>query len=502
MLKLIDRWLNKITMYRLVMYVLALLAAAAMMLAWFGISPAGGLTLAWSLALVVGVCYAANLILAKLWRAPVNPESALISALIIFFLFSPATDWTNAVWLAAAGVLAMLGKYLLAWRGRHILNPVAAAAVILSFTNGAAIWWVGNVSLLPLTLLAAWLIVRKTKRQVLVNAAIVANVLVISALAWQTKTGLPEMWWQNFASGAIIFLVGVMLTEPLTRPPRHWQQLLYGAVVGAVAGWPFHFGALYSTPELALVLGNLMSYGFSLKSRLVLTLRAKVPVANNIYEFSFSKPNGCYYQAGQYLEWTLPHARPDERGSRRYFTIASSPTEDEIKLGVKFNQPSSSFKRTLLKMEPGAKIYAGSLAGDFVLPRTAAKKLVFIAGGVGITPFRSMLKYLLDKGERWDIILIYSARAIADVAYGDILAAAEQASGLKIVLALNEDGPAAWPKIIGRLDAQQLRAHISDYKDRWFYLSGPSGLVDSYQKLLLTLEVPAARVKTDYFPGF
>src|SRR5579884_4444100 len=106
-------------------------------------------------------------------------------------------------------------------------------------------------------------------------------------------------------------------------------------------------------------------------------------IASNIADFIFQPSHRLAYEPGQYMEFTLAHRKPDSRGNRRYFTLASSPTEDNLRLGVRFYPEGSSFKRTLSRIDNRSKILAGQLAGDFTLPRDPGQKLVFIAGGIG-----------------------------------------------------------------------------------------------------------------------
>ena len=120
----------------------------------------------------------------------------------------------------------------------------------------------------------------------------------------------------------------------------------------------------------------------------MLRLKEKVQLAPDIYDFIFVPTRKFAFAPGQYMEWTLGHDEPDSRGNRRYFTLASSPTENTLRLGVKFYQQSSSFKSALLAMDQQSEIVAAQVAGDFVLPDDPRQKCVFIAGGIGITPFR------------------------------------------------------------------------------------------------------------------
>ncbi len=318
-----------------------------------------------------------------------------------------------------------------------------------------------------------------------------ASVAVVVILGLTNGMAVSASIRQHFLSWPIIFFASVMVTEPLTLPPRLYQQILYGTVIGALSSWPLALGPVYMTPELALLLGNLYAYATGLRRRLKLSLQEKKVIARETYEFVFDLDRPLIFLPGQYLEWTLPHPQADGRGNRRYFPIASSPTEKDIRLGVKIGENGSSFKRALREMRPGDVILAGQLGGDFVLPNDPKKPLVFVAGGIGITPFRSMIKYLIDKGERRDIVLFYGARTEGDAAYRDILQEAERVIGLKTVYLIGE-----------RFEASSVSRHVSDYTQRKFYLSGPSSMVDSYRSLLRTMGVPRSHVVSDYFPGF
>jgi len=301
----------------------------------------------------------------------------------------------------------------------------------------------------------------------------------------------------------------IMLTEPFTTPPQRNQRIAYGALVGALSSWPLALNlglfTIYGTPEFALLVGNVFSYFFNLKRRLILTLNNAKEIAKDTRQFSFASISGpISYKAGQYLEWTLPHEGTDMRGMRRYFTIASSPTEGDIKLGVKFAPQSSSFKQNLRALEEGKTILAGQLAGDFILPKDANKKLVFIAGGIGITPFRSMIKYILDTDEKRDVVLFYSNKTYAEIAYKDLLTEAAQRINLRSVYLVNEkEGvPGGFPVEVEFITPDMIKNKVPDYAERVFYLSGPDAMVTSYKKLLRGMGVPRKNIKTDYFPGF
>ena len=498
----IDNLLNRVTMYRLVLYYLLVLLAAAIAYALFGYMQYTALSIALSASFFIGACLIINYAFAAFFKAPTNVESVYITALILA-LIMPATLAASAqgvIALVLISLFAMGSKYLLTIGNRHIFNPAGIAAVGSYFLlSTPASWWVGgNLALLPFVAVGGLLIVRKLQRFDLVlaySAAAYLSVLLTSV------SHDPLAIAQKISLHSSFFFFGlVMLTEPLTTPPRRGMRLAYGALAGALFAPGVHIGALYSTPELALSAGNVFSWVVSPKTRALLTLKRKEKTGIATSEFIFQTDKPIAFKPGQYLEWTLPHKKPDNRGNRRYFTIASSPTESEVHLGVRFNEPSSSFKRALQGLEPGARLTAASLAGDFTLPHNTHEKLVFIAGGIGITPFRSMTKYLIDKQEKRDVVLFYSARTPDDIAYKQVFDEAAKV-GMRTVYAVNE-GTAPQGGYTGFITAEILKKEVPDYKERVFYLSGPRSMVVAFEHTLKELGVHRTRIKTDFFPGF
>jgi ferredoxin-NADP reductase len=155
-------------------------------------------------------------------------------------------------------------------------------------------------------------------------------------------------------------------------------------------------------------------------------------------------------------------------------------------------------------MTPNSKMMIGTLAGDFTLPQDPAKKLAFIAGGIGVTPFRSMIKYLIDKNEKRDIVLFYSNKTQDEIAYKDIFDMAQKQFAMKTIYTLSDETklPEGWTGDKGFLTADKVKTFLPDYKERTFYLSGPHGMVAAFEKTLSEIGVPKRQIKTDYFPGF
>ena len=368
MIRLIDNVLNRITMYRVVLYYLIFLVAVAAAFSVFGFLPFQPLDLLASTAVLVLVCWIANSLLAKIFRVPANAESLYITAFILALIITPrsfsrhfAAGSALLVW---AGVLAMASKYVLAVRRKHLFNPAAVAVVLTALTlNDAASWWVGTLPMMPFVLVGGLLVARKVARFDLILSFVGAACAVTLGTTLAKGTGVLPATGQLLADTPLLFFVFAMLTEPLTTPPVRTRRVVYGAVVGCLFASPLHFGQVFVTPELALIVGNALSYVMSPKARYLLRLEARTQLAPDVYEFRFTGDRRLRFRPGQYLEWTLAHPRPDSRGNRRYFTIASAPTEDHVRLGVKFYNPSSTFKRALASMKIGGKISAAHLAG-------------------------------------------------------------------------------------------------------------------------------------------
>jgi ferredoxin-NADP reductase len=245
------------------------------------------------------------------------------------------------------------------------------------------------------------------------------------------------------------------------------------------------------------------AYVVSPKQKLMLVLKDRIQLATDTYEFIFTSDRKLSFKAGQYLEWTLAHTNADSRGIRRYLTIASSPTESDIRIGVKFYPKMSTFKKRLLALKKGETIVASQRAGDFVLPENRKQKLVFIAGGIGITPFRSMIQYLMDTKQRRDAVLVYVNRSVEDTAYIDLLDNAERDIGLTTLPIFNTPPVHAVPgEFPTTLDSVTIQKEIPDYLERVFYLSGPRGMVTAFSDLLAEIGVPKKHIKKDFFPGF
>lgn len=504
-MKYIDKFLNSLTMYRLLIHGLGTLLCISIVVAWYGLLPFTPGELIISTVVLFFVCNVVNYSIAKILKAPLNVESATITALILTLIIAPPISSSEFIMVIAAGVIAMASKYILAINKKHIFNPAAIAAVCIGLLgSGLVSWWISSSPLLIFVLIFGLLVIRKIRRFALFGTFFIVSFLLIVIPRIVAGQDTTEVVLEVIKSWPLVFLGTIMLTEPATTPPSQRLQIMYAALVGCFLSLRFQFGPLYSSPEVALVIGNIFSYLVSPKKRLHLILQSSQALSKDIYEFIFTTSEKLKFKAGQYLEWTLPQLFLESRGNRRYFTIASAPTENNLRLGIRIFPNGSRFKEELVKMKPGEALWASQLTGDFVLPDNKQEKLLFIAGGVGITPFRSMIKYLSDHHEQRDIVLIYACLLADNFVYQDVFSEAEKVIGLKTVYLITDlnNIPDGWQGKSGFIDEKLLKEVAPDYKQRMYYLSGPNSMVEAYLQLLKNLGVKRKAIKKDYFPGY
>lgn len=219
--------------------------------------------------------------------------------------------------------------------------------------------------------------------------------------------------------------------------------------------------------------------------------------AQNIKTFYFKPDKPVRYLAGQFTELSLPHNNPDERGIKHWFTLSSSPAEELLSITTKFSDPGSTFKQTLQNLKKGQVFTAADPMGDFVLPKNSQKGLLFVAGGIGITPFRSMVKWLTDAGEKRDIHLIYAVSDQAELAFLDIF----KDYGLRLNI-ITSNPTKDWRGLTGKLSGQKILDIIGPLNDRLLYISGPEPMVEALERDLLNKGVPREQLVGDFFPGY
>lgn len=208
------------------------------------------------------------------------------------------------------------------------------------------------------------------------------------------------------------------------------------------------------------------------------------------------------YEAGQYFFVTI---RIEGQEALHTFSLSSSPTETAVKGYLEFTKriTTSDYSRALDRMKPGDWARLRGAAGDFTLP-PAGQRLCFLSGGIGITPFRSMLRYIADRQLDYDIVLLYGNNSWDDIAFREELQEiGDSHKGIKVEYVLSgPDVPPGWRGKKGRITGELVTELVPDYLQRMFYASGPFPMVVALEQQLAAIEVPASQIRHDYFPGY
>lgn len=501
--------LGMLSMYRTVLLALLALAVIALVLSFTGLVGVNPLALLSSLLVLAAAVAVVDAIGQRVVRRAWRVESSLITALILLFVLQPGTSLAELGSLAVAGAVAALSKYVIVWRGRHFLNPAAVGATVVTLAGIGTFssWWVGTPALVvPVALLGLVVLWRTSRVRIValfvlvaVATALVRDVTISAQFGLAFSAG--ESLTLALLQSPVLFLGAFMLSEPLTLPPRRWQQFTVATVVGVLVGWPILVGGFVTLgQERALLIGNLLAFALALRGGLRLTLAGRRLVTPTVHELTFQVEGRPRIIAGQYVELEVPHARPDVRGTRREFSILSSPSDlPELRVAYRdgTQQHPSSYKRALGQVGVGQSLRATGVWGDFVLPRGEAPVLL-VAAGIGVTPFVSQLRELRAQGGDRDIVLVYVTAESAELAFRDEL----ERCGVRVIVFTRDEPqelPASWMWAGGaRLDGPQLARLVPDLVERHVLLSGPPRLIADLAPELRT----ARSVRTDAFAGY
>lgn len=235
-----------------------------------------------------------------------------------------------------------------------------------------------------------------------------------------------------------------------------------------------------------------------------ITLDHTEALAQDIHTFWFKPHKAFRFIAGQYIEIHVPHAPMDSRGDKRWFSISSTPIDGLVAITMKIAPPavSSSYKVAFSGLRPGITLYASDPIGDFVLPKSPTIPLVFMALGIGITPFQSMMRSLSQTGESRDIHIVHAATSLNDLIFRDKMQHYKSSTYTPLLL----QAPAGWQGLTGRLDARRLLeiTHTSAgmLEEKLFYMSGPEPPVLQIIDELYQLGITRQQIVMDYFPGY
>lgn len=217
-----------------------------------------------------------------------------------------------------------------------------------------------------------------------------------------------------------------------------------------------------------------------------------------ITSFSFEPEQPFSYTAGQFIELTLTGHQEHGQTARRWFTLSSSPTEDTLTITTRVGHTAhTAFKKALNNLRIGDSVDISEPLGDFVLPKIVQTPLIFVAGGIGITPFRSILEWLSYTDEQRQIKLLYSVKTEDDIIFQDSFDRANQHATIVV-----EHPSAAWGGERGTLTAEMILGLEQPSDDTLIYISGPEPFVQATHKDLRRLGVSNQNIVVDEFQGY
>lgn len=232
------------------------------------------------------------------------------------------------------------------------------------------------------------------------------------------------------------------------------------------------------------------------------TLTAIRPETADVSSFLFSTTEPMEYRAGHHLSMMLPHEHPDERGMVRTFTISSSPTESFYSITTR--RGPSSFKKALFSLANGSTVDIRHPHGRLGLDETNLGPRLMIAGGIGITPFRSIIKYTFDKKVPIPLTLLYSNKSSESIVFGkelDEIAGQQAHFKLTHTITRPQESKETWKGRMGRIDESLVKEHVGD-PATMVYIAGPSAFVEGMATIVQALNVPPERMLFEKFSGY
>jgi ferredoxin-NADP reductase len=233
-------------------------------------------------------------------------------------------------------------------------------------------------------------------------------------------------------------------------------------------------------------------------------LTKKEEIASGTMAFYFEKPAGFEYTAGQYVDITLKNPpETDAEGDTRSFTLTSAPSEAELCVAMRMRD--TAFKRVLKDMAIGTEVEIDGPMGIFTLPDDSSQPVVFLMGGIGVTPARSMCIEAAVKNLPHSLCLFYSNKRPEDTAFlGELSGLGKKNPKYKFVGTMTEmiKSKEPWSGETGMLNAEIIKKYIEDVTKPVWYISGPPAMVSAMCNTLQTLNVAKENIKTEEFSGY
>ncbi len=233
-------------------------------------------------------------------------------------------------------------------------------------------------------------------------------------------------------------------------------------------------------------------------------LKSKEDVASGTMAFHFEKPKDFVYKAGQFADYTLINpSQTDAEGNTRGFTIACAPYQDDIMFTTRMRD--TAFKREIKEMSIGTEVTFDAPYGSFILHNNTSVPAVFLTGGIGITPVRSILLQATHDAAPHQIFVFYSNKTPKDAAFlTELFSLTELNKNITFVPSMTdmENSEQEWDGERGFFTKEMLQKHIIDLQKPIYYLSGPKVMVAAVRKTLNEAGVDDDNIRTEEFSGY
>ncbi len=230
----------------------------------------------------------------------------------------------------------------------------------------------------------------------------------------------------------------------------------------------------------------------------------RVEVAEGTMAFHFEKPQGFDFKPGQSADLTLLNPpETDSEGNVRTFSIASAPFEDQLMFATRMRD--TAFKRLLKKVPLGTVVKMDAAMGSFTLHKNSAKPGVFLAGGIGITPFSSIVRQADHDHAPNKLYLFYSNRRPEDAPFIEVLQNLEKTNPNFHFIATMTEMPRSkktWNGETGRINQEMLSNYLNDLRGPIYYIAGPPAMVSGMRKMVVESGVDEDDIRTDEFAGY
>lgn len=233
------------------------------------------------------------------------------------------------------------------------------------------------------------------------------------------------------------------------------------------------------------------------------TLKDKREVAEGTMEFTLQKPEGFVFKAGQYMDVTLiKPSETDEEGNTRTFSITAAPHEDHISFATRMRD--TAFKRVIKAMNSDTELTVDGPIGSFTLHQNVARPAVFLVGGIGITPFMSILKDATERKLEHKLYLFYSNRRPEDTAFfTELKELAQKNQNIVFIPTMTDMEKSAekWEGETGYINKDMIEKYVKE-ASAIYYTAGPEAMVGAMRKILAEMQVSDDDIKTEEFAGY